>query len=175
MNYDPKIHHRRSIRLKEYDYSSAGWYYVTVCTQERICRLGDISEGQIKLSEAGRIAERSWKWLGAHFTNVELDSYVIMPNHLHGIVIMNERRRGGSRTAPTEIQSKPLGRLIGAFKTTSTKEINLVRGTPGKVFWQRGFYEHIVRNDADLDRIRTYIRDNPLQWALDEENPDNRI
>ncbi|MFN0159507.1 MAG: transposase, partial [Bacteroidota bacterium] len=81
--------------------------------------------------------------------------------------------RGDSRIAPTGIKTKPLGRLIGAFKTTSTKEINLLQKRPGPVFWQRGFYEHIIRNEADLYRIRKYITNNPLRWALDEENPDN--
>jgi REP element-mobilizing transposase RayT len=114
-----------------------------------------------------------WKWLAEHFPGVELDEYVIMPDHLHGIVIMNEPRRGGSQTAPTEIQSKPLGRLIGAFKTTSTKQIDLDCNTPGKVFWQRGVYEHIIRNDADLLRIRIYIPNNPLRWALGNKNPYN--
>ncbi len=163
MAYDPQIHHRRSIRLKEYDYSSVGWYFVTVCTHEWRCTLGNVLEDQFIINATGKIVERSWKWLGEHFPNVELDEFVIMPNHLHGIVIINEPRRGGSRTAPTEPKTKPLGRLIGAFKTTSTKAINLRNGSSGTAFWQRGYYEHVIRNDNDLHRIRTYIQNNPLQ------------
>ena len=94
-----------------------------------------------------------------------------MPNHLHGILILSdeqESRRGGSRTAPT---TKSLGRLVGAFKTVSTKRINLLRRSPGEPFWQRSFYEHVVRDEDDLRRVREYIVANPSRWAEDEENP----
>ena len=171
--YNPPVHHRRSIRLQAYDYSWAGWYYVTVCTRNHECSLGKGWAKGVVLSNLGRIVERSWGWLGQHFPNIDLDEYVIMPNHLHGIVIINDTCRGGSRTAPTEIQSKPLGRLIGAFKTISTKEINAALGRSGTPFWQRNYYEHVIRTDADLYRIRQYIADNPLQWTLDDGYPDN--
>ncbi len=169
MVYDPKKHHRRSIRLRDYDYSWPGWYFVAMCTQDRICSLAEVRDGRVILTETGRIIERWWKWLEGHFPWVELDEYVIMPNHLHGILIINdqEHRLGGLRVNP-----KPIGRLIGAFKTTSTKEINQSRKTPGSVFWQRDFYEHVVRNEADLSRIRWYIANNPLKWSLDRKNPE---
>ena len=115
--------------------------------------------------------------LEQQYPYVNLDEWVIMPNHLHGIIwiIQNDStdRRGGSRTAPTQpIQlSKPLGRLVGAFKTVSTKQTNIFQNTPAAPLWQRNYYEHIIRNDADLRRIRQYIRDNPLRWAIDRENP----
>jgi putative transposase len=173
MTFNPKIHHRSSIRLKQYDYSWPGWYYVTMCTKDRDCTLGDVIADRVVLNEIGKISEQCWRWLGERFPQVELDEYVIMPNHLHGIVIINEPRRNGSRTTPTQIKTKPLGRLIGAFKTTSTKQINQRQGTPGDIFWQRGFYEHVIRNDADLHRIRQYIQNNPQKWALDEENPNH--
>jgi len=97
---------------------------------------------------------------------------VVMPNHLHGIiVIMEDQCRGGSRTAPTEIKRKPLGQLIGAFKTVSTKRINEMRGTPTAFVWQRNYYEHIVRDEETFNLIRQYVADNPLNWTLDRENP----
>ena len=102
-----------------------------------------------------------------------MDEWVVMPNHLHGIiVIVDAACRGGSRTAPTNLaRHKPLGRLIGAFKTVSTKRINAIRDTPNLPVWQRNYYEHIIRDDEELNRIRQYIADNPMQWEMDSENP----
>ena len=96
-----------------------------------------------------------------------------MPNHLHAILIISREtdRRGGSRTAPTEGHNKPLGRLIGAFKTVSTKRINEMNNTPGRPFWQRNYYEHVIRNGEEYDRIRRYILENPSNWPRDDENP----
>ncbi len=137
--------------------------------------LGEIADVKVVLSDAGKIVDEMWQWLSEQYPYMELDEYVIMPNHFHGVLIINEdTRRGGSRPAPTEEpHTKPLGRLIGAFKTVPTKKINIFRKTPGTMFWQRNYYDHIIRNEADLTHIRTYISNNPLQWALDEENPDN--
>ena len=149
---------------------------MTICTRDRICELGHVKEDRVILTSIGRLVEEAWRWLSSHHDYVELDDFVIMPNHLHGIIILNEARRGGSRTAPTDnIKTKPLGRLIGAFKTRSTKRINEIRKTPGVIFWQRSYHDHIIRDDADLHRIRTYMANNPLQWALDEENPNHAV
>jgi REP element-mobilizing transposase RayT len=105
----------------------------------------------------GEIVAKSWKWLAK-------------PNHLHGVIAIHAARRGGSRTAPTK-RGKPLGSLIGAFKTVSAKRINQYKGTPGRVVWQRGFYNHIIRNEADLFRIRRCIRQNPIKWSVDRYHP----
>jgi len=95
-----------------------------------------------------------------------------MPNHLHGIIFIDQPCRGGSRAAPTsEFKIKPLGQIIGAFKTISTKQINIHQQMPGIPFWQRGFYEHVIRHEKALNRIRDYITTNPLRWELDRENP----
>jgi len=120
------------------------------------------------LKDAGRVVAGTWQWLEQQYDYVDLDEWTVMPNHFHGIVVLG--CRGGSRTAPTG-KRKPLGRLIGAFKTVSTKQINEMRNTSGAKLWQRGFYEHIIRNDESLNRIREYIMNNPLQWELDRENP----
>jgi len=155
-------HQRRSIRLKDYDYSQEGAYFVTICTQKHKLLLGEIRNAEMVLNEYGKIVAECWQWLSKQYRHVELDEWVLMPNHMHGIVILC---RGGSRTAPTE-NYKPLGRLIGAFKTTSTKRINVL---------QRNYYEHAIRNEGDLNEIRQYVLDNPVQWDMDENNPTRQL
>ena len=182
MSYNPSIHHRRSIRLKGYNYTSSGAYFVTMCTRDRACTLGDIVRGTVMLSNIGRIVAQSWMWLGDHHPYVDLDAWVIMPNHVHGIILILDddivpcdRRggsgKGGSRTAPTTAKRKPLGRLIGAFKTVSTKRINEIRHTPGDRFWQRNYWEHIIRDESSLAQIRQYVINNPARWVDDRLHP----
>jgi REP element-mobilizing transposase RayT len=167
MKYNPAIHHRRSIRLQGYDYSQTGAYFITVCTQNRECLFGGIVNGEMWLNEAGKFVADSWKWLAEQYDHVSLDAYVVMPNHLHGIIVITDGCRGGSRTAPTG-KHKPIGRLIGAFKTVSTKRVNELRHTPGTKLWQRNYWEHIIRDESELNRIRDYIRNNPAQWETDK-------
>ena len=169
--YDPDIHHRRSIRLNWYDYSQEGWYFITIFALGHKCLFGKFADDRIQLYEYGRIVDECWKWLSKQYDYVHLDRYVIMPNHLHGIIIIRE---GDSRIAPTKkIQRrKPLSRLIGAFKTVSTKQINIIRNTPRRKLWQRNYYEHIIRSEEELNHIRQYIAENPLSWGTDKENPD---
>ena len=171
MTFNPDIHKRRSIRLKDYDYAEAGAYFVTLCSWQRECLFGDILDGEIQLNRFGEVVADSWHWLTSQYPYVELDEWAAMPNHLHGIIVI-AADKGGSRTAPTE-KTKPLGRLIGAFKTVSTKQINNIRNNPGCPVWQRNYYERIIRNDTELERAREYIINNPLKWALDKENPAN--
>lgn len=174
MKYNPDIHHRRSIRLKNYDYSCTGMYFFTICIENRECLLGEIIEGQMHMSDAGRIVAETWQWLASQHDYIVLDEWVIMPNHIHGIVTIVDAGRGdckvGSRIAPTEKQ-KPLGRLIGAFKTVSSKRINIMRDSPGSKLWQRNYWEHIVRNEQSLQQIRQYIVHNPQTWIDDQLNP----
>ena len=162
MTYDPTRHHRRSIRLPSYDYAQVGAYFVTIVCKERALLLED--------PMLRTVVEETWLWLANQYDYVRLDEYVVMPNHLHGIIVI---RRGGSRTAPTKdaTKRKPLGRLIGAFKTVSTKRMNAAPGLP---VWQRNYYERVIRDEDELNRIRQYIIDNPMRWEEDEENP-NRI
>jgi REP element-mobilizing transposase RayT len=167
----PQQRQRRSIRLKDYDYTQEGAYFVTICTQNHKPLLGEIKNAEMVLNEYGKIVADCWQWLSKQYRHVELDEWVLMPNHMHGIVLLC---RGGSRTAPTGIY-KPLGRLIGAFKTTSTKRINALRRTPGNRIWQRNYYEHVIRNEDDLNEIRQYILDNPVQWDKDENNPTRQL
>jgi REP element-mobilizing transposase RayT len=148
---------------------------VTVCTRDRECLLGEVLEDHVDLSPLGAIVAESWRWLSAQYAYVVLDQWVLMPNHLHGILMIRgdcyPTGRGGSRAAPTAIVRKPLGELIGAFKTVSTKRINLALKSPGRPIWQRGYYEHIIRGQHQLERARAYIATNPQRWSLDEETP----
>ena len=121
-------------------------------------------------NDTGQSVAAAWEWLATRYPHVKLDEYVVMPNHLHGIIAIADTGRGGSRTAPTV--RKPLGRLVAAFKTVATKQLNLVQGTPGQLLWQRNFYERVIRNDDEMDRVREYIIGNPMQWGIDAENPD---
>lgn len=172
MKYDPNIHKRKSIRLQYFDYSTSGAYFVTMCIKNMECVLGNIVHGETVLSCVGEIVYKYWNELPIYFDNVSLDEYVFMPNHMHGIVIIeneygdHNRCKGGvtppQRTTP---QRKPtLGQIVAYFKYQSTKTINKIHNTPCKPFWQRNYYEHIIRNDTDLNRIRKYIINNPSKW-----------
>ena len=191
MQYDPDKHHRRSIRLKGYDYRRSGFYFVTICCYQRQCLFGDIVNGKMQLNQYGEIVSETYQWLSQRYLYINLDEWIIMPNHFHGIMVLIDKPcRGSSRTAPTmtrndvvltnqnlpinpELKRKPLGRLIGAFKTVSTKKINLIRNAPGTPIWQRNYYEHIIRNQESLNKIREYIINNPLSWELDQLHPNN--
>jgi len=179
MRYDPEKHHRRTTRLQGYDYSQPGAYFVTLVTVGRACLFGSAPQGEMHFTESGAIVAKEWKSLASRYPNVQPDEWVVMPNHLHRTVVIVEsdavgRCRGGSRTAPTGHVPgicKPLGGLIGAFKTMSTKRINASRGTPGCLVWQGNFIDRVLRDDGELDRIRRYIALNPARWTDDQENP----
>jgi len=173
MKYDPQKHHRRSIRLKGYDYSQAGAYFVTIVAWQREMLFGEIVNGEMVLNDLGETVSEKWQWLEIQYPYVELGAWIVMPNHFHGILIIHEHGRGDSRIVPTPIKRKPLGGLIGAFKTGSTKHINLLRNTEGQVIWQRNYYERIIRNEREMDNIHRYIESNPSMWADDDENPNN--
>lgn len=177
-------HHRGSIRLKGYDYASPGWYYITICTHSRECFFGDVNDGKMVSSQIGKTAKEYWLEIPDHFTHVELDEFVVMPNHIHGIVIINDDRRGVRSNAPTDANIDPqnyftqispksgtLGVIIRSYKSSVTR---WCRKNEYEYFqWQRGFYEHIIRNEPELYEIRKYIINNPAQWQLDNEHPDN--
>lgn len=135
----------------------------------------------MQVNEFGMAVAETWQWLASQYAYVALDEWCVMPNHLHGILILSGR--GGSRATPTAntpaapaakasnvARIKPIGQLIGAFKTVSTKRVNGLRGTPGETLWQRNYWEHIVRDEEEMHHLRTYIRNNPAQWAVDALN-----
>ncbi len=179
MKYDPFKHHRHSIRLQGYDYSQAGAYFVTVCALNRECLFGEIVDEEMELSEFGRVVQSCWDDLPRHYANAELDEFVIMPNHVHGIIVLRagidddaDPVRAGLRPAPTTTR-RSLFEIVRAFKSFSARRINELRDTQGTPVWQRNYFEHIIRNEDELNRIRKYIIENPSRWAADEENPLN--
>ncbi len=193
MRFDPERHHRRSIRLKGYDYSQPGAYFVTVCTKDRACVFGEVLNGGMRLNAYGEIAQACWEAISNHFRHVELDKFVVMPNHVHGILWIVRRvgahAVGARHAVPLRgiVPHTPLSRsswerfgnpvagsiptVIRSFKSAVTKRVNELRGTPGIAVWQRNYYEHIIRNEESLNRIREYILTNPMRWMLDRENP----
>jgi putative transposase len=176
--------HRQSIRLRTYDYASSGAYFVTICAAQKMHLFGEIVDAQMQLNEFGQIVHEEWQASAIIRKEIALDAFVIMPNHLHGILwIMTTDpspvgATGGSplHTLTTKPPKTPgpakssIGAMLAGFKSAVTKRINEARATPGVPVWQRNYYEHIVRNDTDLERIRTYIENNPAQWALDDLN-----
>ena len=168
----PTTPRRRSLRLPRFDYTQQGAYFVTVCTDGRKLMFGDVINDEVKLNEVGRIAAEEWLKSVQIRTEITLDTWVVMPNHIHGIVmITDDRRRLDRPVAPSGPRPRSLGALMAGFKSAATKRINALRGTPGAAVWQRNYYEHIIRNEAALNRIRQYIADNPARWAEDPENP----
>lgn len=170
-NDNPDPHHRRSIRLQGYNYSLPGAYFVTMCVQNRVCLFGEIENGKMVLNEAGRIVYDEWVKSAELRNEIKLDEFVVMPNHLHGIIMITEPAcKGDRRVAPTTNGPKPnsIGAMIAGFKSAAAKRINCLRRTPGVPVWQRNYYEHIIRNEDELNRVREYIINNPLNWHLDE-------
>ena len=186
MKFNPAIHQRHSTRLAGYDYSTAGFYFVTICVQNHECLLGEIVEGRVVLNDGGRMVDHWWKELPQRFLNVTLDTFVVMPNHFHGIIILQPTvgaplaapsyrqnkitDQGAASSAPTD---KTLGDAIRAFKSISAIGVNRIIDRSGQPLWQRNYYERIIRNEEELLKTRQYIHDNPLQWEFDDENPFN--
>ncbi len=173
---------RKSIRLAEYDYSQEGAYFVTICTHGRKCLFGKIADGCMELTEPGRIVTEEIEKTEALRPGVVIDTYVVMPNHVHLIVVLcgDETRFGDtSRRVPTggrafgKPQAGSLPAVIAAIKSAATRRINLSPGYDGGPVWQGRYYEHIIRNGASYGEIRRYIMENPENWSRDENNPDN--
>ncbi len=169
MKYNPNIHHRKTIRLQGYDYSLEGEYFVTICTKDKECIFGEIIGEEMHLSPIGEIAKRCWEEIPKHFPNTEIDEYVIMPNHVHGIIIINQCR-DVQLNVPTRISPKKgsLSVIVRTFKAAVTTECHRIGFTDFK--WQPSFYEHIIRNEKDLANIRDYIYNNIDRWTFDQEN-----
>jgi len=184
---------RRSVRLRGYDYAGCGAYFLTLCSLNREGVFGCVHDGAVRLSPVGRIVVEEWLRTPAVRPGVRLDAYVLMPNHLHAVVwmpptigsIVGAHSVGAHSSAPSlgpdpcgsvrAANTRPprsLGSLVAGFKAMSTKRANEVLDSPGARLWQRNYHEHIVRDEADLARIRRYIEDNPAHWDLDMENPE---
>jgi len=170
-----KIFKRRSIRLKGYDYSQPGAYFVTICSQNKKRIFGDVLDGEMILNEYGCIVKNEWTRTTNVRDNVKLDMFVVMPNHFHGIISVINDGRGVLQYAPTtsvfRSPSQTIGAIVRGFKSAVTKRLNGMQGVAGRPVWQRNYYEHVIRNEDELNRIREYIINNPLQWQFDRENP----
>ena len=173
---------RRTIRLSGYDYGWAGTYFVTICARDRVHLFGEVKRGDMRLNQYGHIAASQWTAVGRRRPGVILDAWVIMPNHMHGIVEVagnwkrlgtvalfawrgSHRRLAHAQTLATGKSCGTLGAVIGSFKSGTTRRINLLRGTPGVGVWQRGYYEHIVGGRDALERVRQYLGNNPARWS----------
>jgi len=166
----------KRIRLPQHDYTGAGAYFVTLCAHERKCIFGAILSGEVVVNDIGRIVEREWLRSAEIRKEILLDTYVVMPNHLHGIVVFPEGReeRAGCRPAlrgSREHATRSLSTFIGQFKAVTTTAIRRFAQQPGMQVWQMRFYDRVIRNETELNRTREYILNNPAQWELDEENP----
>lgn len=173
---------RRSIRLREFDYGQAGAYFVTLCVRDRRCLFGSVKDGEISLSDDGRIVLEEWNRTAEIRSEVRLDETVVMPNHLHGIVVIDGPAAsnglppvGAHGRAPLRRAPRSLGSFVAGFKAAVTRRINERRGTPGVPVWQRNYFEHVIRNEVSLGRIRQYIAENPIRWDEDPENPEHAM
>ncbi|MEQ8537268.1 MAG: transposase [Coleofasciculus sp. D1-CHI-01] len=198
MKYNPQKHHRRSIRLKGYDYTQTGAYFITVCTWQRQCLLGEVVNGEMQLSRYGEAVNFNWDILPKRYDGVQLDAFIIMPNHVHGIIFLHDSGWEGAgldrlfpetatlvvKPAPTKSTTSAkfnhqpskiygLPEIVRGFKTFSSRRINQLRSQSGISVWQRGYYEHIIRHEESLTAIRDYILKNPWNWQNDDLHPEN--
>lgn len=182
---DSTNRHRRSIRLRDYDYTSAGAYFVTIVTHGRKWLFGEIAAGVTRLNDAGHMAQEVWNELPIHYAGVEVDEFVVMPNHIHGVIIVvgagpcarppkNGQPQGVAPTKNASVFSLP--DIVHRFKTLTTKRyVDGIKQFDWRRFdgllWQRNYFEHVIRSEESLSRIRQYILDNPARWEFDRENP----
>ncbi len=185
MIYNPELHHRRSIRLKGYDYSQSGIYFVTICTKDKEHTFGIIKNGEIALNKYGNIVKNEWMKTPKIRKEIELHRFIVMPNHIHGIVEIIDGRgdrpvapTGKPFTPPMAIPAikepgpkhKTIGSMVAGYKSTVTKQINILRNIPFAPVWQRNYYEHIIRNEESYYRISEFIKSNPMNWPDDIYN-----
>ncbi len=185
MKFNPEIHHRRSIRLEEHDYTQSGAYFITFCTYQRMHVFGDVVDGKMVLNDTGKIARDEWFKTAELRPYVKLyeDEFVIMPNHGHGIIwITDDWAR--QRRAPTECRAptaEAFGKsvkgsiptIVRGYKSAVTYAVNTAQNMRGAILWQKNYYEHIIRNERELNNIEWYIVNNPLNWQLDRDNSQN--
>jgi len=172
---------KRSGRLKDYDYAQAGAYFVTLVTAERNCIFGEIVKEAMHLSDLGKTADACWRAIPEHFPAVELGAFVVMPNHLHGILVIHESGHGTGRLRlhdegndfPHKINIKPgvLSAVIRSYRSTVSYRTHQEHDAAG--IWQRNYYERLIHNEREMDTIWRYIEANPAQWDKDDQNPAN--
>ena len=184
MGLSGSSNHRHSIRLPGYDYSQAGAYFVTICTYHRQLLFGEIHDGEMQLNASGRMVSAQWLQLSCRFTDLELVEFVIMPNHIHGILVITGRGEASSEEIsasanmlvtdasplrPNGTVPGSIGATIQNFKSITSRKINKLSGKSKEPVWQRNYYEHVIRDETDYQAIHDYILSNPLNWEKDEE------
>lgn len=161
------------MRLPNHDYSSAGVYFVTICTLNKQCLFGEIENGEMQPNLYGEILQQCWNDIPKHYYGINNEIFSVMPNHIHGIIVIpDDNGRSGLKPDPTNRHALP--EIVRAFKTYSAKDINEIRHSPGTHVWQRSFYEHIIRTENEYREIGEYIYYNPQKWESDKENPNIR-
>jgi len=180
---------RRSIRWAGRDYAQAGWYFVTICTADRQNPLGRIEGAEMRLSQMGQVAEGCWQAIPDHFAGVALDAFIVMPNHVHGIIVISDEGARHASPVPGDAEgaaerdeaarakgapARSLGAIVGSYKAAVCRRIHEIGAVAGRSVWHRNYYEHVIRNARQLQRIRQYIAANPANWAVDRENPEAR-
>ncbi len=166
MKYDPQLHQRRSIRLTEYDYSQAGAYFITICTYNGALFLQSERIQGVLCS--------TWHDLPARFPTIAMDEFAVMPNHIHGIIFLKGAVSSAGTLGGAASSAPTLGGVVRAFKSISAIGANRILDRSGQPFWQRNYYEHIIRDEDELHALREYICDNPLNWETDPDNPSNQ-
>ncbi len=183
MKYDPDIHHRRSVRLKEFDYANPNGYYITINVRDMRCLFGEVVDGKMVLNRIGRIVENEWKRTEEIRKEVRLDEFVVMPNHMHSILVIIDKTQYRTGTAPVPLSpTKPtfeqfgkptrnsIPTIIRSFKAATSRRIKKVYNLNNLSVWKRGYYEHVLRNERELERAREYIVNNPMKWEIDRFN-----
>jgi len=162
---------RRSIRLRGGDYTQIGAYFFTICAHERACVFGTIADGAMNLNADGRIVWNCWHALPNHFPNIAPDEFIVMLNHVHGLIRIMEKTGDGEISSPRGTAPHSLGAILQNFKSVSARAIKRRRGVPGAKVWQRNYFERIVRDEKELIAIQRYILENPLRWPDDKNHP----
>ena len=164
---------RRNLRLPRYDYASLGAYFVTICTKDKRFLLGQIVDSRMMQNRFGEAVASVWKEIPLHYPEINNEVFIVMPNHVHGIIIIQDIGRAGYKPAPTKTHS--LSEVVRGFKTYSSRRINEIQKSQGKMVRQRSYYEHVIRNEKDYQKIGEYILFNPSKWETDRNNPDAKL
>ena len=158
---------RRSMRLSNYDYTQSGVYFVTICTYQFASLFGRIVDGNVQLNGLGRLVEEEWQRTAVVRPSVDLDQFVVMPNHLHGLLCISDSKVERIPKSSTTMRANSLGSIIAQYKSNVTKRNRSLASSRSWPISKRNYYDHIVRNERSLERIRTYILENPSRWSED--------
>ena len=163
---------RKLVRLKDFDYRQSGLYFLTICSFRRSMIFGQIKNNQLEASLLGQLVRECWEEIPSHFPFVQLDAFVVMPNHLHGIIGFVSEKIPNELNVQGRSKKGSLGSVVGSFKAAVSRVYRANNKVNNPQIWQRGYFEHVIRNENALDRIREYIVENPYCWDMDQDNPE---